>query len=144
MSCVSTQTIPEDLTSQGRAQIPHSFWSGEFVTFIPDVRVGHAIDFRVISRYWTGNQTFQADHRSVSSYRLTQRYRPRANNVKDGWRRQGRNLRSDQAKSPASKFVLRCFNLFCWRKIFSLRRHYDSIKEENTILELYPYFICKI
>ena len=29
MSCVSTQTIPQNLTSQVRAQIPHSFWSGE-------------------------------------------------------------------------------------------------------------------
>ena len=33
------------------------------------------------------------------------------NDIKDGWRRQGRNLRSDEAKSPASKFVLRCFIL---------------------------------
>lgn len=28
----STQTIPEDLTSQVRAQIPHSFWSGELLS----------------------------------------------------------------------------------------------------------------
>ena len=35
----------------------------------------------------------------------------RANELKDGWRRRERNLRSNQAKSPASKFILRCFIL---------------------------------
>ena len=64
----------------------------------------------------------------------------RANDlIKDGWRRRGRNLRSNQRKSPASKFVF--VALFCRTWIFSLGRHCFGTKERNTIGKLYPCFV---
>ena len=64
----------------------------------------------------------------------------RANDlIKDGWRRRVRNLRSNQRKFPASKFVF--VALFCRRRIFSLGRHCFGTKERNTIGKLYPCFV---
>ena len=69
----------------------------------------------------------------------------RANELKDGWRRRERNLRSNQAKSPASKFILLYIALFCPRRIFSPGRHCYSLKETNTIYsrELFSYLFVK-
>ena len=50
----------------------------------------------------------------------------RANELKYGRRRRGRNLWSNQANSPASKFVLRCF--ICRRIIFSLQATFTVYK----------------
>ena len=96
---------------------------------------GHSTDFRVNSWYWTGNEILirfslceliPANTKWIDREGLQHEDIVRvslANELKDGRRRRGRNLWSNQAKSPASKKG-REFLLF------------------NR--ELYPCFLCYI
>ena len=79
--------------------------------------VGSLRNFRDNSRYWTGNQISRL---SLPANTTTSGLR--ANELKDGWRRRGRNLWSNQA----SKFVLRCLilsknNIFSWKPLLQYK-----------------------
>ena len=68
----------------------------------------------------------------------------RANELKDGWRRRERNLRSNQTKSPASKFILRCF-ILSKKNVFSRKTLLQFKGNECTIYsrQLFSYLYIK-
>ena len=69
----------------------------------------------------------------------------RASELKDCWRRRGRNVWSNQAKSPASKFVLCCL-ILSKNNIFS-RKPVLQYKGGGCYLIgsfIYPCFLCHI
>ena len=118
---------------------------------------GYSTDFRVDSWYWTGNEILirfslceliPANTKWIDREGLQHEDIVRvslANEWKDGRRRRGRNLWSNQAKSPASTFVLRCL-ILSKNNIFS-RKPLLQYKGREFVLfnrELYPCFLCYI
>ena len=118
---------------------------------------GYSTDFRVDSWYWTGNEILirfslceliPANTKWIDREGLQHEDIVRvslANELKDGRRRRGRNLWSNQAKSPASTFVLRCL-ILSKNNIFS-RKPLLQYKGGGCYLIgsfIYPCFLCHI